>query len=292
VFDKDLGTCTGKIINGRTLQYMHIVSKANVLEFDLKESDVLSDLMVDFSPISKEDNLEVLAAFVVSHFKDTGDIINYNSISPTIGGAPLKVASKRKSKKKFDDEENAEVKPKKQKKAPKVKVSEPTLPDIQEEVAELGHVEVLNKRTKGGSSEASSQPKLKVQKKAKKHVRNIIQSKYTEEKDAQVEEASTLVTRMDRRKQVVADTSSDPQTDTQYVDVDSLQVQESPQSQEAFIIEPANSVAKELRTSVARLVEKKTAEDAQKVLEFTEPIQISPVAKVDEMLKATMQVKR
>jgi len=119
----------------------------------------------------------VFAAYVVSHFEDTGDIINYNAIPPTIGGAPLKVASKRKSeKKKYEDEKEAEVKPKKQKKAPKAKVSESNLPNIQEEVAELGPVEVLNKRTRGGSSEVGTQSKPKVQKKAKKHVRSYNQS--------------------------------------------------------------------------------------------------------------------
>jgi len=99
VSDKDLGTCTGKIINGRTLQYMQIVKKATVLKTDLKESGVLSDLMVDFPLISKEDNPEVLAAYVVPHYESTRDIISYISIPETLGNAPLKIAKKRKSKK-------------------------------------------------------------------------------------------------------------------------------------------------------------------------------------------------
>jgi hypothetical protein len=32
---------------------------------------VLSDLIVDFPPISKEDNPEVLTAYVVSHYEST-----------------------------------------------------------------------------------------------------------------------------------------------------------------------------------------------------------------------------
>jgi len=98
VSDKDLDTSIGKIINGRKLKYMQIMKKATVLKTNLKESDVLSDLMVDFPPISKEDNPEVLAAYVVSHYEDTGNIIIDNSIPPTMDGVPLKIAKKRKSK--------------------------------------------------------------------------------------------------------------------------------------------------------------------------------------------------
>jgi len=97
VSDEDLGTCTWKILNGRTLRYMKIVKKAIILKTDMQESDVVSDLMADLPPISKEDNPEVLVAYVVSHFEGTGDIINYSAIPDTIGGAPLKVKSKRKS---------------------------------------------------------------------------------------------------------------------------------------------------------------------------------------------------
>ena len=133
VSDEDLGTCTWKILNGRTLRYMKIVKKAIILKTDMQESDVVSDLMADLPPISKEDNPEVLVAYVVSHFEGTGDIINYSAIPDTIGGAPLKVKSKRKSKKAIsEDVDESEVKPKKPKKAPKIKVSE--LADIQEEV--------------------------------------------------------------------------------------------------------------------------------------------------------------
>jgi len=142
--------------------------------------------MVDFPPISKEDNLEVLAAYILSHYESTGDVIAYNQIPPTMSGAPLKIAKKRKSKKeKSNDEEEAEVKPKKQKKPQKIKVSEPTISAIQEEIAEQEPVKVLEKRTRGGS-EAVSQSKPKVQKNAKKTLRQIVVSKYTEEEDAEV----------------------------------------------------------------------------------------------------------
>jgi len=60
---------------------------------------IVSDLMVDFRLISKEDNPEALAAFVTDHYEKTGEIINYSSVVDTIGGAPLRIARKRKSKK-------------------------------------------------------------------------------------------------------------------------------------------------------------------------------------------------
>lgn len=148
--------------------------------------------MVDFPPISKEYNPEVLAAYVLSHYESTRDIIAYNSIPPITDSVPLKIAKKRKSMKdKSDVEEEAEVKPKKQKKdkkAPELIVSKPTLPGIQEEVANLGPIEVLEKRTRGGSSEATSQSKPKVQKKkANKKIMQMVVSRYTEEKDAELE---------------------------------------------------------------------------------------------------------
>ena len=46
--DDDLGTITGKIINGRTLRYMQIVSEATILKTNMQESDVVSNLMMDF----------------------------------------------------------------------------------------------------------------------------------------------------------------------------------------------------------------------------------------------------
>jgi len=156
--DDDLGTYTGKIINGKSLQSMHIVSKEIMLKTDMKESDVVSDLMEDFPPISKEDNPEVLVAYVLQYYQDIGDAIAYSQILDTLNPAPLRIAKKRKSKK-VEFEEEAEVKPKKAKKDLKVKVSETTLPDIQEEIADFELVKVLNKRSRGGSSKVVYEPK-------------------------------------------------------------------------------------------------------------------------------------
>jgi len=213
-FDKDLGTCNGRILNARTLGYMKIVdpSKVKILKTDMTGSEISSDLMVEFPPISKEDPLEVLAAYVLQHFEDTGDVIAYCQI-PLKLNVPLKIARKRITKDE-SDEEDVEEKPK-AKKGKKAKVSEPAAPDIQEEVPDLEPVQVMEKRTIGGSSEDASQPKKKVQKQVKKTLRKLVESKYIEEEDAEAEEASTLVTRMVRNKQAEAaemtlEMSSDP----------------------------------------------------------------------------------
>ncbi|RHN79216.1 hypothetical protein MtrunA17_Chr1g0174781 [Medicago truncatula] len=59
--DEQLGTETGKIINGETLKHMRLISKADYkkLDTDLKESFAVSNLMQDFPPICKQDPLDV-----------------------------------------------------------------------------------------------------------------------------------------------------------------------------------------------------------------------------------------
>lgn len=79
---------TGKFINGRTLRYMGIVKKFEKLSTDLTESQIVSDLMTDFPPISKQDNPEVLSSYVTLNYERTGEIINCNSIPATQGGVP------------------------------------------------------------------------------------------------------------------------------------------------------------------------------------------------------------
>jgi hypothetical protein len=81
------------------LKSLSLIKEVEKLETDLKESMIVSDLMVNFPPISKEDNPEVLVAFVTNHYKKTGEIINYSSIPDIIGGTPMRIVRKRKSKK-------------------------------------------------------------------------------------------------------------------------------------------------------------------------------------------------
>jgi len=68
VSDEHLGTVTGKYINGHTLRSMGIVKTVDKLESDLHESMIISDIMVDFPPISKEENPVVQVNFVTRHF--------------------------------------------------------------------------------------------------------------------------------------------------------------------------------------------------------------------------------
>ena len=174
-------------------------------------------------------------------------------------------------------------------------VSEPTLPAVQEEIADLEPIEVFNKRTRGGSLEAAAfQPKPKAQKMVKKHVRKMIQSKYTEEEDTQFEEATSLVTRMVKNKkddEKAPETSSDPQTDIQSAAAKSQQGQTS-EDKEEMVIEIAKSLARKLGTLTAHIVKKKVVEDAKKSQKLVEAIQSSVAEKVDEMLMSSIQVKR
>jgi len=53
VNDDQLGTVVGKYINGNTLNKMYLVKKVIKMKTDLKRSNILSNLMDDFPPISK-----------------------------------------------------------------------------------------------------------------------------------------------------------------------------------------------------------------------------------------------
>ena len=84
--DAQLGTVTGKIINGGTLKHMKLIKKEDytVLSTDLKESAVVSNLMEDFPPICKQDPLDVRVHFILEYFEKTGQTIKLNDISNTM----------------------------------------------------------------------------------------------------------------------------------------------------------------------------------------------------------------
>jgi len=112
--EKALGTVTGKIINGKTLQNMKIIKKFSPNEKDLRESVVQTELMKDFPPISKERNPKVLAEQIAAYVKESGGIILDDDTPDVPDEAPLKVRGKRA---KFDDRsEAAGVQTKKSKK--------------------------------------------------------------------------------------------------------------------------------------------------------------------------------
>ena len=77
-----LGTVTGRIINGETLVTMKLIRKEDHKEFstDLKESSVISNLMDDFPPICKQDPLEVRVMFIKEYFEMTGHLIKTSDI--------------------------------------------------------------------------------------------------------------------------------------------------------------------------------------------------------------------
>jgi len=99
---------------------------------------------------------------------------------------------------------------------------------------------------------------------------------YTEEEDAKVEADSSLVSRMEKRKKTAAEPASEPMT----------------ADQEAFLVEQAIGVARELKIHTASLIQKNVVEEAHKVLEYAEAIEDLVAEKADVLLKATMQVKR
>jgi len=245
---------------------MYLVEEVTKLPTHLKESMILSDLMVDFPPISKEDPPEVCAAYVYDHFQKTGENISHNSIPDTMYGTPMKIASKKRKFKKASSKaaegEASEPKPKKAKKekaALQVNVVGPALPTIQEEVEDLELVKVLDKRTRGGTSTGSSgviPPQPKIQK--KKNVRKLKVSDYVLQEDAKIEVGSDLVTRMERNKKAAADAS---------------------------LLNKAIAIASEIDVPAESLLKESTVEDAQKVVEVAEDLQDLVTEESSELLK-------
>ena len=268
-----LGTVVGKYINGYTLKNMGLVETVDQLETDLTESMIVSDLMADFPPILKEDNPEVLVAYVTTHYEQTGEIINLSSIPETMASTPFRIASKKRKSKKSTSEAIDEPKRKKQKqskKAPKLNVVvESTLPTIQEEDVELEPAKILSKRTRGGTSSGSSEvvpAPFKIPKK-KRYVRKMKVSNYVLQEDAEVEASSDLVSRVERRKKANAD-------------------------QEAFVVEKALTAANQIEIPASTLVRETATRDAKKVVKFVEDVKKLDSSEVGELLKATMEVNR
>jgi hypothetical protein len=218
VNDHQLGTMTGKVINGRTLRKMLLIKKEEFTELstDLKESSIVSNLMDDFPQICRQDLPEVRANYVCEHWQRTGETIKYDDIPETMyGGAYLLLlARKRKSKKKVtseanDDGEAPKPQPRrarKDKRASQEQTTGSDVPSIQDEVQDLVPTEILDKRTRSGKTVGSSkslppQPSI-CKNKRKPSVRKLKESTYVMEEDDQVEAATRLVTREVKRKKV------------------------------------------------------------------------------------------
>jgi len=212
--DQQLGTVTGKIINGSTLRNMNLIKKDvyKKLDTDMKESRAISNLMQDFPPICKQDPDDVQLYFIHDHLEKTGETIHLENIPEQMYGGTLPVEKSRKSKKRALTEaeyldDDASTKPsKKAKKAKKEKAStqaDPAVPTIQEEVKDLAPSEVLSKRTRSGKQAKPSPPQPaqpSIPTKKRKHVVRKLNVACEEE---EIEEATELVTREVRRRKEV-----------------------------------------------------------------------------------------
>ena len=101
--DAQLGTVTGRIINGATLVSMKFIKKAEYKELitDLKESSVISNLMDDFPPRCKQDPVDVQVMFIKDYFQMTGQVIKISDIPEEMYGGTLPIAKNRKSMKRI-----------------------------------------------------------------------------------------------------------------------------------------------------------------------------------------------
>jgi len=276
IIDAQLGTMTGKIINGRTLIKMQLIKKKEFKEvnIDLKESYVVCNLMDDFPPICRQDPQEIRAHFVYEHWERTRETIKYDEIPETMYGGVLPIARKRKSKKKatseaVDIEEASEPKKKKAKKAKNVHQEQATgsdVPSIEEEVSDLEPAKILDKRTRSGKTVGSSQslpPQSTISKKKRKpSIRKMKVSTYVEEEDAQIEAATDLVSREVKRKKVA----------------------------DAAALQKVLEIAKNIKVPAEMLMKESCGEQAQKVVKLAENLQQLVV--VGELLSAAEETHK
>jgi len=159
--DKQLGTVTGKVSNGGTLRHMMLIKKEDYkkLTTDLKESQVVSNLMVEFPPICMQDPLDARVSYILKHYETTEETIKMEDVPETMFGGAIPVSSKKKRKLTKEEylseatEEASEPQKKKAKKAkvaPQAEATSSGVPTIQEEVQDLEPAKVLNKRIRSG----------------------------------------------------------------------------------------------------------------------------------------------
>jgi len=157
--DAQLGTVTGKIINGGTLKHMKLIRKEDhkVFSTDLKESSVISNLMDDFLPICKQDPLEVRVMYMKEYFEMTGQTIKISDIPDEMYGGALPIAKSRKSqKRKMTEAEYLEYTPEQVAKIAKMSKDTASQPNpmasdvlsFQQEAQELDASKVLNKENR------------------------------------------------------------------------------------------------------------------------------------------------
>jgi len=126
--DKQLGIITGKVINGSTLRHMKLIKKEDYqkLATYLKESEAVSNLMVDFPPICMQDLLEVRVSYIMKHYEETWKTIRMKDVPETMFGGALPVASKKRrklTKEEYLSEATEEASEPQKKKSKKAKVA-------------------------------------------------------------------------------------------------------------------------------------------------------------------------
>jgi len=137
--------------------------------------------MEGLPPICKQDPLDVHLFYTADHLQSIGEEIRLEDIPETMYGWNVKVAKRRKTKRKPVSEaeylEGASEQPaKKEKKAKKDKAPEATgsgVASIQEEVEDLEADKILPERTKSGKAATTSSIALEqpaIPKRKRKHV--------------------------------------------------------------------------------------------------------------------------
>jgi len=64
----------------------------------LKESEAVSNLMIDFPPICMQDPLDVRVSYILKHYETTGETIRMEDVPETMFGGDFPIASKKKRK--------------------------------------------------------------------------------------------------------------------------------------------------------------------------------------------------
>jgi len=214
-YDKQLGTVTGKVINGSTLRHMKLIKKEDYkkLATDLKESEAVTNLMEEFPSICMQDPLEVKVNYIMKPYETTAKTMRMEDVPKTMFGGALPIASKKKrklTKEEYLSEAAEEAFEPHKKKAKKFKVATQAaetgcgMPTIQEEVQYLEPGKVLNKRIRSGKKVEPSPPQPaqpSIPKRKRKHV--VRKLKIAPEQD-EVEEATAIVSRrLEGRKKLM-----------------------------------------------------------------------------------------
>jgi len=207
----------------------------------------------------------------MKHLETTGETIRMEDVPEDMFDGALLVAKSRKTKKialteaeYLDDaSEQPSMKAKKAKKEKaSIQVNEvgPAVPTIQEEVQDLAHAEVLNKRTRSGKTVGTSQPQPAQPSIPKKKRKHVVRKLKIAPKEKEVEEENEIVSREVRRKKEV----------------------------DAAALEKALRLAKEIEVPAEVLIKESTVEVVQLGIELTENLQQMVVA--DELVKAADEV--